>query len=280
MVNTDLITVSPKSPHGRIQAAVKRHLAGRSRLEKILLLSALVIIFARILAPFEVGKDQGVQIEAAQHLADGQGLTTLYFSSPNSYDLAQSPAPQYLTWWPPAFSLVLAGFLVVGVPLLISLKLIYSLATLLGWFGWASIAGKLMPVHLRWRGRSFPIQFLIAAVLPVFFTPSWTGTDLFLWAGIPFVVILLAAGEARRPNLAASFCAGLIFGLLCQIRYSSLFIGLGAMFVIFQSTYPDLKLGLKKFALFGLATACFLIPQMVYNRAYTVKSSVLPAIVS
>src|SRR5262245_19744651 len=113
-----------------------RTAAKRNRVFSIIIVSALVLIAARFVAPFEVGKDQSSQLEAAQNLVQGRGLTTTNDVAPASFDITVDPQPRYLTWWPPGFSLILAAFLDLGFSLLLSLKLIYTATTLVGWIGW------------------------------------------------------------------------------------------------------------------------------------------------
>jgi hypothetical protein len=248
-----------------------------SRVLGIFLLSALIVTTGRLLAPFEVGTDQSVQLEAAERLTDGMGLTTTNDPNHLSFDISELPAPGYLVQWPPGFSLLVSGFLFAGFSLLASLKIIYAIATLTGWLGWAIIASQLLSEPLRLFGRPLNIHFLIAALLPVFSTPLWKGTDIFLWAAIPFLVLLLFKARRDQSSFVPVMSAGLLFGLTCAIRYASAFLFLAAVLILLQVSYPRIKLFLKRLAVFLLPPLLIVISIAAYMKMSSHGSSGLPA---
>ncbi|HET9530558.1 MAG TPA: hypothetical protein VFQ92_09420 [Blastocatellia bacterium] len=250
---------------------------GNSRVFGIFLLSALFITFARVLSPFEIGTDQAVQLEAARRLADGLGLTTTNDAIHGSLDISVAPAPRYLTQWPPAFSILVAGFLLTGLPLLVSLKIIYIVTTLVGWIGWASIASRLVSEPIRIRTTALNVHYLLAAMLPIFTTPLWRGTDIFLWAGVPFFVLLLFKPLQQDRSFMPFIFAGLLFGFLCAMRYASAFLGLAAVFIIFQVGYPRIKLMLKRLFFFSLPSLIVVLPLIAYLKKSPSGASALPA---
>ena len=236
------------------------------RVFTIIMLVALLVVGARMFAPFQVGKDQASQLEAAENLANGRGLITTAVG-PASYDISVTPNVKYVTWWPPGFSIIVALFLKLGFSLLLSLKLIYGAVSLLGWIGWGILVGSTVAQPAKIVGRTYPIHLLLAALLPVLFTMAWDGTDIFLWAGIPFIFIWLFR-QGEHPSYKAVAAAGLILGAVCSIRHASYFLGLFGFFVLLQVYFPDYKAALKRFAVFVGTASLFIIPTCIYLKAY------------
>ena len=235
----------------------------------VIVCSSLLVTGARIVAPFEVRNDQATQLEAALRLALGQGLTTSDAVPLASSDISIDPPSGYLTNWPPGFSLLVAAFLYVGLPILASLKIIYAITTLIGWAGWAIIASHLIarPVPLR-RTYSW-IHLSSAALLPLVFTLGWGATDIFLWAGIPFVLMCLVGMDGDQPSFRCVAFAGVLFGCLFAMRYVSLFLGLAAFFILFQVSYPQTRIFLKRFSVFLLSALAVILPVVIYLKLHT-----------
>lgn len=243
----------------------------------IFLLSALVITAARILAPFEVGKDQSVQLEAAQRLVHGLGLTTTNQANSPFFDISESPTPGYLSQWPPGFSIIVGGFLLTGLPLVVSLKIVYGVATLLGWLGWANIASYLTSEPIRLGTRDLNIHFFAAAILPILTTPLWNGTDIFLWAGVPYVVLLLNKNFLNQRSYAIPLFAGLLFAFLCAMRYASVFLTLASVLILVQVSYPRIKPFLGRILVFFLPSLVIILSIVAYMKVTPHNSSGLPA---
>jgi hypothetical protein len=237
----------------------------------VIILAALLVVAARTLAPFEVGKDQASQLEAAHNLVEGRGLTTTAVDS-TSPDITDNPAPKYLTWWPPGFTLVIALFLWLGLSLLVSLKVVYAAVTIIGWMGWGIVASRLLTGPMRILERPFPVHLIIAACLPVFFTLGWDGTDIIMWAGIPFVLLLLVQ-QGQKASYVALIVSGLLFGALYAIRYASLFLSLAALLTLLQVCWPDYKSSIKRFAIFGLSSLAIILPTYIYTKLYAAGNS-------
>jgi hypothetical protein len=231
----------------------------------------MLVIAARTFAPFEVAKDQAAQLEAAHNLVEGKGLTTTEVVS-TSPDITDNPSPKYLTWWPPGFTLIIALFLWLGLSLLVSLKLVFSLVTIVGWVGWGIIASRMLTGPMRIFGRAYPLHVIIAACLPVFFTLGWDGTDIIMWAGIPFVLLLLVQ-QSQKASYVSLISSGLLFGALYAIRYSSLFLGLAALITLVQVCWPDYRSSLKRFAVFVLSSFILILPTYIYSKLFAVGVS-------
>ncbi len=247
----------------------------RHEVFKAIILFAALVVAARILAPFEVRQDQSLQLEAAQRLSKGLGLSTTR-SVATSLDVAESPAPVYLTDWPPAFPLIVAGFLLSGVPVEIALKIIYAFTSLMGWIGWGIVANYFVARHFKKEIKIPWIYLVISSLLPVLYTPWWGGTDVFLWAGVPYIVLLLFLANYHQRSAKFIVSAGLLFGFLCSIRYASFFIAIAASLILLQTTFPSMKLFLQRSMLFFLPALIFILPVFIYVNQYRPAESNLP----
>jgi len=229
-----------------------------------MLVCACVVTIARLASPFEIGIDQAVQLEAAQRLVHGQGLTSTYFGS-HPLDLSQPTIAERLTWFPPGFSLLMAGFFAAGLPLLTSLKIVYGVTTLVGWWGWAVLLQRLLTAS---RQPFPPSQWSITAVAvlsPIFLTPSWTGTDPLLWAATPYVVMLLVGSERMSPQPAAVAIIGLLVGALCWFRYAAVFLVPASVLILWQVNGSNRARFVRHAAMFCLAALLGIAP-MAVNR--------------
>jgi hypothetical protein len=248
-----------------------------SRVVRIFVLSALVVTVARLLAPFEVGTDQAVQLEAARRLVNGDGLTTTNEAVHHSRDISEPPTIGYLVQWPPGFSLIMAGFFLAGVPLLVSLKIVYTLVTLIGWLAWAVVINQLAPGPIKVFNKDFNVHYLFAVLLPILSTPLWKGTDIFLWAGIPILVLMLTKAPDSKHTSELIVGAGLLFGALCSIRYASAFLAPAAALSIIYASYPRVKTILKRLLLFFSPSLVFVVSLVIYLKLASHSPSGLPA---
>ncbi len=248
----------------------------RKRLFAVVVFSALIITGARCLAPFEVGKDQALQLQAAVRLVDGMGLTCTYDMRLPPEDISKPMPAQVLTWWPPIFSLIVAGLLKAGLGIAVSLKLIYAIVTIVGWVGWGAIATVFFAAPLPIAGRRLPIGFLIAALAPVFFTLSWGGTDIILWAGIPYIVIgLYKSSQETRPWIWLAM-AGFIFGILYGVRYATSLVAIATFGYLVLTNFRNLKGLAQKLFVFFAAGALVILPVVLFVRIYSEQGGALP----
>lgn len=251
--------------------------AGNPIVFSVIVVSALLVTSARTLAPFEVGKDQATQLEAAERLAAGKGLTTTSDVPPSTFDIIEAlPPPKHLTSWPPGFSLIIAALLSLGLSLAASLKILYVTVTLLGWIGWATLVSHFLSRPWCYRKRNYHLHIVIAALLPVFTTLPWGGTDIFLWAGIPFIFFYLFRKGTKESSYVFVALAGLLLGSLFAIRYASIFMILAVPFILAQVNVPDFKAALKKFLVFFATALLLILPTAIFVKTHSQSASALP----
>ena len=214
------------------------------------LLSACVVLVSRFLHAADLGYDLTFQFQAAQNLLAGRGLTTY---APTTGDLADPLTLETLTHFPSGFSLCAAALMALGFGPGTALKILGAAATMLGWWGWARLAFAYMEEGWRsgglWRG----VAIAIAILTPLLFTPSWSGTDIILWAALPWVLILVVRSQARQTggSLRLDAVAGALTGFCVLVRYASLF--------------------LAGFVLLAIACQCRLRPALSFRRADCVR---------
>lgn len=125
----------------------------------VMIVAASLVVAARALGPFELRQDQSLQLEAAQRLNRGLGLSTTRTMT-ISPDVLEAPAPVYLTDWPPALSLLVAGLLWCGLSLDVALKIIYVAITLGGWAGWGLVTNYILTKRFS-KEQALPRLYLI-----------------------------------------------------------------------------------------------------------------------
>lgn len=236
------------------------------RVRRVFLASAVLVVLIRLLGPFPVGWDQGAQLEASHRLVNGFGLTSTFFAKPAT-DINVDPTPKYLTHFPPGFSLVVALGLRLGIPLVVFLKLVYSTVTVAGWAAWATLAGHALKGPLRIGGRSLSFQYLLAAALPLFITPRWSGTDIFLWTAVPLMLILAhRATVSTRIDARAIASVGIVAGFAIAIRYTSLLTLILGPFVLFQVFGQSVRRYARSLTLFAASSFLVVVWILAYNQ--------------
>jgi hypothetical protein len=217
------------------------------------LCSALLVTLVRLVYPGPLSYDLALQIQAAQNLLAGKGLSIYEHWGPEA-DLAAPARLITLTLFPSGYSLVAAGLLAVGCSVGMAVKLLAAAGTMMGWWGWARLARPFFSEGLR-RGVVWKwAAFLIAVLTPLLFTTHWAGTDVFLWASVPWVLEWLVRASREDTSRAARFdvLAGALCGFAILMRYSSLFLAVyAAVIVIWQSRTRIAVLACRS-AFFGL----------------------------
>ena len=195
------------------------------------LCSAAVVTFIRLLHATDIGYDTTLQIQAGQHLLEGKGLSVYW---PTADDLAQPLTLELLTQFSSGYSLYTAALAVFGIDEGVLVKVAGAPVTLLGWLGWARLGFTYMSSGIRQSGIWRFAGMWIAIVSPVLFTSRWGGTDILLWAAIPWILeLIMRPSQAREHSVIRyDLFAGLLIGLCVLMRYASVFVAAYAILVI------------------------------------------------
>jgi hypothetical protein len=221
------------------------------------LCSAAVITFIRLLHATDIDYDITLQIQAGQHLLEGKGLTVYW---PTADDVAKPLTLEVLTQFSSGYSLYTAALAAFGLDEAALVKVAGAPVTLLGWLGWARLAFNYMSSGIREGGIWRFVGMWIAIVSPVLFTSRWGGTDIFLWAAIPWILELLMRPSQAREHSGTrhDLYAGLLIGLCLLMRYASVFVAAYAALVI--------------------AWHCRRQPARAVRRLFALTAGMLPAI--
>lgn len=202
--------------------------------------SAMLVILVRTLNAADLGYDMSIQIQAAQNLLQGHGLSI--YSIDGEDDLAKPSRLLTLTYFPAGYSFCAAALIALGFSMGGVVKTLGAAGTILGWWGWAGLAHPFFSQGLK---RGFAWRWAGAAVAvssPLLFTPPLNTTDMFLWAAVPWVLcwVVRASDENASRGRWLDALAGAVCGLSILIRYSSVFLAGYAAFLIFTQarTYP------------------------------------------
>lgn len=248
----------------------------------VFLISAIFVICLRSLSSIYISFDDSIQIEAAHRLANGNGLTTIYLSkcSDCNYNISARPNASPLTWWPPGYSVLVSVAFFAGLPLVLYLKALFSLATLVGWFGWSVLGSRFLDKKLKIKSLFFPVNILIAVLLPIFYTPPWTGTDIFLWSAVPLVVILLVYSTNQQirsqQKIGLIIGSGIIAGTTYNLRYASLFLVITGFLTILHTNLPNFKSSIKSVSIFLASFFLAALPTVLFNQSFSGNQSSLP----
>ena len=180
-----------------VSRAIMRH-STEDRFFLLWLCSAALVTVLRFLHAASPGYDLGIQIAAAYNLLAGNGLSTYQHIGPN---LAQPASLITLTHFPSGYSLAAAALIALNLSVAMVVKVLGGAGTMLGWWGWGRLAGPFFNEGLK-RGSGWKwAGFAIATSTPLLFTPWWGGTDIFLWAAVPWVCITWSEPQMRRCHL-------------------------------------------------------------------------------
>lgn len=185
----------------------------------LLIVCILVVVqFVRfIVIPADPGFDGAWQLQAAMRLNNGDGLTasmddlTLIRIGNGEYDLS-SDKYNYLTNWPPMYSLLLSMMLMVfSVPLSIGLiDLIFWVIGIVGWYRFIkanSDNGLMQSVFIAIVG--------CAALLT-------KQTSMFVWALFPYIIIATRSITMDLHMKRSMITIMVLCALLVSLRYQML----------------------------------------------------------
>jgi hypothetical protein len=229
-----------------------RKYSAEDRFLKTWLCSAAVVTVLRFLNAEAPGYDLALQIEAAHNLLAGNGLS-LYRQAGS--DLAGPATLITLTHFPSGYSLCAAALMAIGVSVGMVVKVLGAAGTMLGWWGWGKLAYPFFSEGLKrspvWKWAAFAI----AVSSPLLFTIWWGGTDIFLWAAVPWVLnwVVRAADENAIRGRWFDGLAGALCGLCVLMRYASLFLAVYVAFLMLWQSRMRFQVLTRRWGFFGLA---------------------------
>ncbi|MCU0550356.1 MAG: hypothetical protein MUC48_13485 [Leptolyngbya sp. Prado105] len=187
--------------------------------------SACILCSIRLFSPLFIGSDSSAQIGAALGLRDVGAMGNYVIGA----DLAQPPNIELLTWFAPALSVFLFLLMKVGLGTETSLKIIYTIATIAGWYGWGRLFQAVRELTNANSLFARGIAIVLSILLPIYFTFDWCGTDLLLWSVIPYVIFLLYQTYCYPNDRAflAYVKVGALIGFAYSIRYAAVSLLVG-----------------------------------------------------
>src|SRR5437764_1823440 len=94
----------------------------RTAFLRIWLFAAILVTAIRLFCATRMGYDQSIQIQAAQNLLAGRGLSIYELNG--EADLSFPDRLATLTYFPAGYSLMIAAFLTIGVAPVIAIKIL------------------------------------------------------------------------------------------------------------------------------------------------------------
>jgi hypothetical protein len=244
-----------------------------NRVYFLFLLSAGLVTILRFFTLTDLGYDLTYQIQPAQHFLEGKGFGS-YISKPGY--LFEKDYVQ-LAHFPLGYSIYTAAVLALGIPLALVTKIFGAFCTMAGWAGWGifyiSAQREWNPLPSRFQ---IGIGYLLAISLPLFATPVWDGTDIFLWASVPWILLCLAKAVRSEPNPAKFYLiAGFLCGLCCLMRYASVVVVLFSCLAILLQTIPSPRIFCRRICAFGLG-ALLPISIQIYQLLFVAAPGATP----
>jgi hypothetical protein len=226
----------------------------------------------RTLHMTNLGYDLTLQIQAANHLLAGKGLST-YTDHIDRQDLGRPAIAARLTWFPCGYSLYAAALIALGGSLSLVIKFFGVVCTVFGWWGWGRLALSYIDHRLGRNAFEQGLGFGLAIILPVLFTPLWNGTDIFLWASVPWVVEWLTKGSGYSgwDGLRLYGLAGTLCGLCMLMRYASMFLVAGCLLLILGQGWKSRLITARRLVAYLLGLAPFLGLQWFVNHSSQVS---------
>jgi hypothetical protein len=225
--------------------------------------SAAAVVFARFLHSADLGYDLTLQFQAAENLIRGNGLS-IY--GPATDNLTDPLSLQTLTHFPSGYSLCAAILMLLGADPGLALKILGGTATLVGWWGWGHLAFAYMRDRWQESASCRWTAFAVAVVTPLLYTLRWSGTDIFAWAAMPWLLLLVVRPDEpqQQDNVRMDALAGVIAGVCILIRYASVFLaGFVTLAIAFQCRRPFLLL--RRLGAFAVGLLPFLAWQTYVN---------------
>lgn len=265
-----LVLFNQISPPGDMAANLKSDMSAK-RFISLWLFSAALLSLVRFLYATDPGYDLTYQIQAAQNLWAGNGLAV--YSVLGEDDLAAPNKLETLTYYSAGYSLALVPLLAIGLSAATGVKVLGVVATILGWWGWARLACSFFGDGLK-RGHGWKWTAAgVAIFTPLSFTLPWGGTDIFLWAAVPWILAFVTKGANQNKSKALWFdlLAGLVCGACVLARYAGVSFALYAAFLILCQSGNRLPTLLRRGAAFATGFLPSVAVQFYLNHFISVR---------
>ena len=221
-----------------------------NKLAGVWLCSATVVVVARLLHASDPNYDLGIQLQAAHNLLAGHGLSTYQHVAPN---LTEPRKPHHPDVLPGRLLARCSGAHEIGLQRGSRDQGVGGARDHPGLVG----VGEALAFLLQ-RGLAAGTGLEIGRRgdrdnRPLLFTPPWGGTDIFLWAIVPWMVECTvrasdenAAGSWRFDVLAGGLC-----GLAMLMRYASLFLVVYAAGIMIWQSQARIPTLTRRWSAFG-----------------------------
>lgn len=239
---------------------------GRRGFVRWWLLSAALVTIIRVFNAGGPGFDLSIQLTAARNLLAGNGLTVFERAAA---DLTAAPTLVPLVHFPSGYSLATAALFAIGLDVGLAGKLLAGIATMLGWWGWAGLAWPFMRDGMRAGAIGRSIAVMLSMAVPLLFTLPWSGTDIFLWASIPWALtfVVAASSATEGPRRWLDVAAGAVCGFAFQMRYAALFLSVYAGLIILWQTRCAVGTTVRRGLLFAAGAVPAGAWQLYFNHA-------------
>ena len=233
--------------------------------------AVLVTVF-RFFHAIDPTYDAGIQLQAARNLLAGHGLSTY---AQMGADLANGQGLVTLTYFPSGYSLSAAALMAMGLSVATAVKLLAAAATVLGWWGWSRLARPFFKDGMTRSSLWKATAIAIAAITPVLFTPRWGGTDIFLWAIVPWAIVF--AVEASHDHAPQAWRLDWLTGTLCGfavlMRYASLFLVVYIACLMLWQSWLRKRMLIRRWLVFGIGLLPAFVLQAYVN--YVLSNAVV-----
>ncbi|MEG4604484.1 hypothetical protein QUA86_04485 [Microcoleus sp. F6_B6] len=235
-------------------------------------ISSLLLVFVALKNPQSLYSDSAWQMKALQQFIAGDSPSFNHLVRPSYNDLAVNEAI-WITWWPPGTNLLTYPLVAQGIPVGMSIRIIAISSFVLGslgWICWFSLfdlpmwIGVILAVaipSLRYGNHAlfqYSAEVLVYGYAPWLllatyqFSKIWQNETIHIKNWVKFLII--------------SPVMGLIIGFAFILKYSLLFIVLGALIYLgFQCTNNSLQPKNSKLTAYLLVCLFSAIPLLTLN---------------
>ena len=192
--------------------------------------SCVLLAIISTLIPQGLYTDPSWQLKALQQWRAGESSNLNCLVEPNPADLSQDRG-EWISWWSFSVPVLAAPLLSLGLSVGSAIRVLSLTGLVVGAFGWALWASRLLSHKLLLPILAALLPFLHYAVQPLFFFSA----ESFVFAAVPWV--LLAVIRVHKSNsMPMHLVAGIFAGCLYFLKYSAVFVTIGCCLFLFLRT--------------------------------------------